>query len=420
MRKIALCILFLLFLIIPSSAVVVRVDVKGEINQGTVELINYAFEKAEKLNAKAVLITIDTPGGLLQSTKDIVSKILNSDIPVITYVYPRGAFSASAGSFILLAGHISAMANGTSVGSATPIVYGGYESKEAKNKTINYIASYIESIAEERGKPKEIVRKFVTEGISLTAKEAYEKGVIDVLADSIPELFEKIDGKNVVVKGKNVTLKLKNEEIVTVEKPVKAKILEILTNPQIAFILFLVGIYTLVFGLTSPGIGAEVVGAICLILALIGLGVLAIDYVGMILILLGIILLVVELLNPTHGVLGVASVVCIALGSLMLFKEPLMPKGFYEGFKFFVVGISLGFASFMTFAIIKVAQMRRMKVKVGKLEGEVGEVMEFKDGEGLVKVRGEIWKCISDEELKVGDKVTVVGREGLTLKVKRL
>jgi len=233
-------------------------------------------------------------------------------------------------------------------------------------------------------------------------------------------LFEKIDGRNVVVKGKNVILKLKDEEIVTVEKPVKAKLFEILTNPQIAFILFLVGIYALIFGLTSPGVGAEVVGAICLILALIGLGVLAIDYVGLILILLGIILLVVELLNPTHGVLGVASIVCIALGSLMLFKEPLMPRGFYEGFKFFVAGVSLGFASFMTFAIIKVAQTRRMKVKVGKLEGEVGEVIEFKDGEGLVKVRGEIWKCISDEELKVGDKVTVVDREGLTLRVKRL
>ncbi len=417
MRTTVLTITILLLLVIPSNAVIVRVDVNGEINHGTVELINVAFEEAEKRDAKAILIVIDTPGGLLHSTKEIVSKILNSDIPVITYVYPRGAFSASAGSFILLAGHISAMANGTSVGSATPITYGD---KAVENKTVNYIASYMESIAEERNRPKEIVKRFVTEGISLTSKEAYEKGVIDVLADDIPDLIEKVDGKTVVVKGRNVTLNLKGEKIEIVEKPVKAKVLEILTTPQVAFILFLVGIYALIFGLSSPGLGAEIVGVVCLVLALIGLGVLNIDYVGLILILIGVVLLVVELLNPTHGVLGIASVVCIALGSLMLFREPLMPKGFYEGFKFFVIGVSLGFASFMTYAIIKVTQIRRVKVKVGRIEDEKGEIIEFKDGKGLVKVRGEIWSCVSDEDLCAGDSVIVTGREGLTLRVKRL
>jgi len=417
MRTTVLTIPILLLLVIPSNAVIVRVDVNGEINHGTVELINVAFEEAEKRDAKAILIVIDTPGGLLHSTKEIVSKILNSDIPVITYVYPRGAFSASAGSFILLAGHISAMANGTSVGSATPITYGD---KAVENKTVNYIASYMESIAEERNRPKEIVKRFVTEGISLTSKEAYEKGVIDVLADDIPDLIEKVDGKTVVVKGRNVTLNLKGEKIEIVEKPVKAKVLEILTTPQVAFILFLVGIYALIFGLSSPGLGAEIVGVVCLVLALIGLGVLNIDYVGLILILIGVVLLVVELLNPTHGVLGIASVVCIALGSLMLFREPLMPKGFYEGFKFFVIGVSLGFASFMTYAIIKVTQIRRVKVKVGRIEDEKGEIIEFKDGKGLVKVRGEIWSCVSDEDLCAGDSVIVTGREGLTLRVKRL
>jgi membrane-bound serine protease (ClpP class) len=167
-------------------------------------------------------------------------------------------------------------------------------------------------------------------------------------------------------------------------------------------------------------LGAEIVGVVCLVLALIGLGVLNIDYVGLVLILIGVVLLVVELLNPTHGVLGIASVVCIALGSLMLFREPLMPKGFYEGFKFFVIGVSLGFASFMTYAIIKVTQIRRVKVKVGRIEDEKGEIIEFKDGKGLVKVRGEIWSCVSDEDLCAGDSVIVTGREGLTLRVKRL
>ena len=405
-----------LLLISHANAVVVEIDIKGEINHGTVELVNRGFDLAEKRNASAILVVLDTPGGLLSSTKEIVSKIMNSKIPVLTYV-PKGAFSASAGTIILLSGHVSAMANGTSLGSATPV---GFTSEEERNKTINYIASYVESIAEERGRPKDVVRKFVTEGISITSREAYRMGVIDILADSKEDLFERLEGYVVRMDGKNLTLKLKREDVYVVEKGIKAEILSVLTNPIVSFLLLLVGIYALIIGFSTPGIGLEVVGLICVVLALLGLNVLSVDYLGLILILLGVALLIAEIFTPTHGVLAVASIFCIFLGSLMLIREPLMPKGFYENFLYVVVGMSLGFASFMTFAIIRVAQARRMKVKVGKLEGEIGEVIEFKDGEGVVKVRGEIWKCVSDEELKVGDKVTVVGREGLTLRVKRL
>jgi len=415
MRRILTIAVILLFAISQAKALVVEIDIKGEINQGTVELVKQGFDLAEREKAQAVLIILDTPGGLLSSTKEIVSTIMNSEIPVITYV-PKGAFSASAGTIILLSGHISAMANGTSLGSATPV---GFTSEEEKNKTINYVASYLESIAEARGKPKEIVRKFVTEGISLTAREAYEKGVIDVLADSREELFEKVDGWRVNVNGKNVTLHLKGERIVEVSSSFKSEVAGFLSNPIVVFLLLLIGIYALIIGFSTPGVGLEIVGIVCLILALFGLQVIEFDYLGLILIMIGAILLIFELFIPTHGILAIASIVIIVLGSVMLVKEPLMPEDFYRSFIYLVAGMSLGIASFMTFAVVKIFQTRKMKVRVGEVVGEVGEIIEFSDGKGFVRVRGEIWRCKSDEELKKGDEVVVVKREGLTLWVKR-
>ncbi|WP_456327386.1 NfeD family protein [Archaeoglobus sp.] len=413
MRRLLLMVIILL--VIPQAkALIVEVDIKGEINQGTVELVNQGFDLAEKEKAQAVLIVLDTPGGLLSSTKEIVSMIMNSEIPVITYV-PKGAFSASAGTIILLSGHISAMANGTSLGSATPVGL----SEEERNKTVNYVASYLESIAEARGKPKEIVRKFVTEGISLTAREAYEKGVIDVLADSREELLEKVDGWKVNVNGKTITLHLKGERIVKVSKSLKSEIAGFLSNPIVVFLLLLIGIYALIIGFSTPGVGLEIVGIVCLILALFGLHVINFNYLGLILIIIGAILLIFELFTPTHGILAVASIILIVLGSVMLVKEPLMPKDFYRSFLYLVAGMSIGIASFMSYAVIKIFQTRRMRVKVGEVVGEVGEIVEFSDGKGFVKVRGEIWRCKSDEELKKGDEVVIVRREGLTLWVKR-
>jgi membrane-bound serine protease (ClpP class) len=408
-----LAFLLVLILIFPvNAAKVVEVEVKGEINEGTAIAIDEAFKVASQVEADAVLLTINTPGGLVSSTEKIVLAILNSDVPVITYVYPLGAFSASAGSFILISGHVAAMSNGTSVGAATPV--GIYT---VENKTINYIASYARSIAEERGRPKDIAEKFVTESLSLSAREAYEKGVVDVLADSKNELFKKIDGKVVRAKGGNVTLNLENVEIVQVSKPLKASIFEVLSNPQIASILFLIGLYGLIFGFTSPSIVPETAGVICLILSLIGFGVISINYIAVILILFGVCFLIAELFTPTYGVLGAASIVCVTLGAIMLFKEPLMPKNFYSSFPLFIAGITLGLAGIMTFFLIKISQLKR--VSKGDIVGEKGEVIDFKDGKGYAKIRGEIWKIESKDELKPKDKIVVADRDGLTLFVRR-
>ncbi|RLI80638.1 nodulation protein NfeD [Archaeoglobales archaeon] len=403
-----------------KAAKIVEVEINGEINEGTVIHINHAFNIAEKENADAILVVLNTPGGLVMSTEKIVSQILNSKIPVITYVYPQGAFSASAGSFILISGNIAVMSNGTSVGAATPIT-SDYLGQRIENKTVNYIASYIRSIAEKRGRPIDVVEKFVTESLSLSAREAYERGVIDVLADSKDELFKKLNGWQVKLDGKNVTLHFDTIEVIRIKKPLQASIYEILSNPQVATILFLIGLYGLIFGFTSPGILPETIGAICLILSLVGLGFLSLNYVSIMLIIAGIIFLIAELLTPTYGILGAASVICVTLGAIMLFQEPLMPKEFYNTFPMLIAGISLGLAIVVTFLLIKVVQLKKVEKKVGgeAIIGEKGEVVSFENGKGFAKVRGEIWKIKSEEELEGGDEIVVVDREGLILHVKK-
>jgi membrane-bound serine protease (ClpP class) len=419
-RLLILSSLFALILLLPPPAKseIVEVDIGGEINEGTVLVVEKAFEIAKERNSAAILIVLDTPGGLVSSTEKIVSLILNSETPVITYVYPQGAFSASAGSFILISGHIAVMANGTSTGAATPIGI-GIAGTEVEDKTVKYIASYARSIAEKRNRPAEIVERFVTESLSLTAREAYKAGVIDLMADSKEDLIRKINSERIEVNGKILKL---DDEIVVVEKPLQAKLFDFISNPQIATVLFLIGLYGLIFGLTSPGILPETIGVISLVLALFGFGAIGINALGVILLLLGVIFLIAELLTPTYGVLGAASVVSITLGALMLIDEPLMPQEFYSSFRTFIAGLGIGLGALMTFLIIKVFQLRRRRKRVGgeALINQKGKVIEFKNGEGIGRIRGELWKIESSDELEKGDEFEVVGRDGLVLKVRKL
>ncbi len=418
MKKILLLI-SLILLIGEATGEIVEVKIEGTINEGTFVTIDNAFQIAEERGAEAILIIVDTPGGLVSSTEKIISKILNSDIPVIAYV-PPGAFSASAGSLIVVSANVAAMANGTSIGAATPITVGIGEPR-VEEKVVNYLASYAKSIAEKRNRNTTAIEKFVTEAYSVSARDAYKYGIIDVLADSKEELLKKIDGMVVVTSKGEVKIETENQEIYQVKKPLKAKILELLSSPELASVLLILGIYCLVFGLTSPGFGAEVFGAICVILALFGLGVIGINYIGAILILLGILFLIAEMLTPTYGVLGAASIACIILGSIMLFDEPLMPKDFYTNFPMLIGGIAAGLGIIMTYAIVKVVQLRKIKRKVGgeALIGERGEVVEFSNGRGFARIHGELWSIESDDDLKKGDDIIVVERKGLRLKVKK-
>lgn len=419
--RILLFALILLILIsdIAYASKIVEVEIEGEINEGTYITISHAFDLASKSGCDAILVVLNTPGGLFTATQKIVSKILNSEIPVIVYV-PKGSLSASAGSIILISANVAGVANGTAIGAATPIMP-GYVSQKAENKTVNYIAGYVKDIARARGRNPDVVEKFVTEGLTLTADKAYELGIVDVLADSKEELFQKLDGRVVGVDKRTVVLDFSSYEIIKADKPIQAKVYEYISNPQLAAILLLLGIYLLIFGLTSPGVLPETLGAICLVLALAGIGVIELNYLGLILLVLGVIFLIAELLTPTYGVLGTASVICVVLGLLMLFKEPLMPQSFYDTFPKLVAGVGLGMAAVMTFIITRVAKLRRKRSMVGEVVGFEGEVIEFdaEKGRGFAKIRGEIWSIESDEVLDKGDKIVVVERDGLKLKVKK-
>lgn len=402
--------LTIILLLSTASGKVVLVSIESEISEGTYVTLKEAESLAFKKNA-ILLVELNTPGGLFSSTQKIVEMFLKSRVPIVVYV-PKGAICASAGTIILLASDVAALANGTSIGAAKPVGVAG----EVEDKVVKYVASYVKSIAEERKRNPEVSEKFVTEALSLTAEEAYKLGIVDVLADSREELLKTINGK--VFRGKEINF---DYDIIVFDEPLNAKIFRFISNPQIASVLLLLGIYLLIFGLTSPGYVAETIGAICLVLALAGLGIIqSIDYLGLLLILLGVVLLIAELLTPTYGFFSTASVICIVLGSLLLIRDPTLPVQFYDSFQKFMIGFGLGFGSLMTFVIIKIAQVKKKKSKVGEVVGEKGEVIEFADGKGYAKVRGEIWKIVCDEELKKGDEIEVIERDGLTLKVKKV
>ncbi|MCS7129803.1 MAG: nodulation protein NfeD [Archaeoglobaceae archaeon] len=411
-----LAFLLLIFFMLKASGFEIGVvSIKGEITEGTYIMLDNAYKKAKEKDLDLLLVEIDTPGGILSSTQKIVSLFMNSEIPIVVYV-GKGSMCASAGTVILLSAHIAGMANGTAIGAATPVTTAG---TAAENKTINYIASYVKDLASARGRNPEIAEKFVTEALSLTAKEAYELDVVDVLADNRDELIAKINGMKIAVGGKEIVLNTTRYTIVEIEKPFQAVLYDMISNPQIAVILLLLGVYLLIFGLTSPGMMAEVIGAILLILAFAGLGVLNINYAGIFLIILGILFLIAELLTPTYGALAIASVISMTLGILMIFEEPMMPKEFYEFFPKFALGIGIGIASFMTFVLIKIIKVKRKRSSVGEVIGIRGEVVEFENGKGFAKVRGEIWRIESKDDLKVGDEIIVLERDGLNLRVKK-
>lgn len=326
---------------------IARIEVTGEINEGTYLTLKHAYDFAINEGCDAVLVILDTPGGILSSTQKIVKLFMNSKIPAVVYALEVG-LCTSAGSIILLSSHIAIMVNGTAVRAATPINI-GFGSVEVENRTVNNLAGYISDIARSRDRNAEVAEKFVTQALTLTAEPALKQNVIDFIADSEQDAIEKL----------TATLEFKFYEILNVKKPLQATIYEVISSPRLAAILILFGIYLLIFSQASPGIIPETVGATYLALVLAGLGVFSINYIGALLILLGIAFLIAELATLTYGVLGVASVVTIVLGLLMLFNEPLMLESFYDAFPKFVAGVGIGLGGIMTFAVIKVAQIRR-------------------------------------------------------------
>ena len=386
------------------------IEIEGMVTAGTALRVENGIDEAARMGASAVLIRLDTPGGLVDATMDIVRSIDNSPIHVITYVSPEGAIAASAGTYILLSGDVAAMSPGTTCGACMPVTSDPMgETKPADEKTINFLTAYIRSIAEEEGRPVDISERFVTENLAITSSEAMEKGVIDIIAEDVPDLLDQTD--------------LSGAEIYTQEGALRDDVIDLLSNPQIAFILLLVGIYGIMFGFMSPGTYVpETIGAICLILALYGLGTFEIGAFGVILIIAGVTLFIAEVLTPTYGILTLGGAICLILGALMLPQEPLLSEGWFRTFRLVVIGMAVASAAFFIFGVSAVVKTRKMKPTTGSegLIGLTGKAYSKIDPTGIVKIKGEIWSAESTEEIKKGAKVEVVDRRGLTLIVRKI
>ena len=401
------------------------VRVEGTITSGTARMLRSSLEEAEQENYDFLLVELDTPGGVLDPTLKIMSDFLEANLPIITYVSPSGAISASAGSFILLSGHIAVMTPGTSTGAAMPVQFSPGGTRDAADeKTINFIEGHIRSVARERNRNEEIAGKFVTENLTLTADEALEEGVIDLVSRSRQDLLTSLDGKEVLIKGEARELKTAGAELTVREMDIWERIENFLGNPQVTFILMLVGIYGIIIGFSSPGTFIpEVGGMIAIILALYGLGIIEVDYLGLLLVGLGIFFLIVELFTPTFGIFTTIGVVLLVLGGFIFPGEPLMPPEWFANFRMLVLGIAAMSVLFILVALKKILNLSRVEVKHGdnRYLDKTARVVSEINPRGQIKIAGEIWQARSEQgEIEEGEMVKVIGRDGMVLVVEKV
>jgi membrane-bound serine protease (ClpP class) len=404
-----------------AESVVDLIVVDGSINPAVDDFIRENIARAKTSGARALIIQLDTPGGLLESTRTIVKEMLGAQVPIIVYVAPSGAGAGSAGVFITMAAHIAAMAPGTNIGAAHPVAGGGQEVKGVMGEKIeNFTASFGETIARRRGRNAEWAVQAVRKSVAITEKEALAKKVIDIVARDLDDLLRQANGRKVDLDGRDVTLDLKNVRVVRIDMSLKQKILNAIANPNIAYLLLMAGILGLYMEFSHPGVFFPgVAGAICLLLAAASLQLLPFNYVGLILIVLGIALLVGEAFMPSFGVLGVGGIVALTFGSLLLF-DPESTGLAVDRSIVFTAAATVG--SFVLIISYLVFQSQRSRPTLGfeGLIGEIGEARSVLAPGGKIFVHGEYWNAEADGEVAAGDKVEVVGIAGMTLKVKRL
>lgn len=416
-RKISL-ILIILFIPILSYANVIVVKADGIVNPVMAEFISKSIDKATEEKAELFVIELDTPGGLDTSMRTIVKKIITSDIPVVVYVSPSGARAASAGVFITISAHIAVMAPGTNIGAAHPVGIGGKIDKTMADKVVNDAVAYIKSIAEKRGRNVQWVEDAVRKSVSITEKEALNLKVIDLVEPDIKSLLRDVDQKVIETATGKVTLKTKDARISYKEMNLRYKILDLISDPNVAYLLMLLGFYGIFFELTNPGaIFPGVFGAIALILALYSFQTLPVNYAGLLLILFGIILFILEVKITSFGLLTIGGIISMVIGSLMLFESPL--PFLKVSLKVILPAVILT-AIFFTLTITLAVKAYRRKPATGSegLIGLEGEARSDIDKEGLVFVHGEIWRAWSDEPIKKGQRVIVEKVERLKVKVR--
>ncbi|SMF46910.1 NfeD family protein [Pseudobacteriovorax antillogorgiicola] len=397
----------------------------GIIGAASDDILMAAFEQVTQDGLSGLVITLDTPGGALQATRTMVKRILSAPFPVVVWVGPSGAHAGSAGAFITLSGHVAAMAPGTNIGAAHPIQASGQdiEEGEAAKKIENDTIAFMESIADLRGRNKEMAISFVENSLSITAEEALENKVIDFVEPSLQSLFKTMDGKVVTVRDeKQVTLETASVDVVRYEKNLRQEFLEILSNPNVFYLLFVAGIIGIGFELTHPGsMVPGVIGGICIIIALISTSVLPINFGAMILILASIAFMIAEVFIPSFGILGIGGFIAFVIGSVLL-VDSSNELGLRISW-FTIVPGALAIAGFGAAVAWLVYKVEKSKVTSGA-EGIVGKqglvLNDFVEGQGQVRLEGEIWSAqsMNQESFSKGQEVVVDSRNGLRLIVK--
>lgn len=439
-----LAYLLLLIALLPTSRAdatnVHLIELKGAIGPASADYVIRSIDQANLDGAALVVIRIDTPGGLDLAMRDLIRAILASPVPVATWVAPSGARAASAGTYILYASHIAAMAPATNVGSSTPVSIGGGspipipaspENAEGsedsplaggsamERKVINDAVAYIKGLAALRGRNIEWAEQTVVEAANLTALEALDLNVIDMIAPSIEDLLQQLDGFSVAVEGGELVLDLADSEIVQIEPDWRYEFLSLITDPNVAYILLMIGIYGLILEFYNPGLGLPgITGIICLLLGAYALQMLPINYVGLALIVVGIGLMIVEAMSPSFGVFGLGGVVAFVLGSIILMDTEL------EAFRISIAIIAAFAAASVgvfLFTLSMLVQARRQKVVSGteSMIGSSGTALESFEGQGRVRAFSENWKAISDHPIEKGSQVEITEIDGLTLRVKK-
>ncbi len=413
-------ILFLFFIQTASAGVIV-IELNDAITPASDDIVNEALTNAQLENAEALLITLNTPGGGLEETKKIIEHIELSPVPVIGYVYPKGATSWSAGTLILLATDIAAMAPNTIIGSAQPVEITSEGMRPVKEeKIINAVVALAEERARQHGRNVTAAGEFITKNLNLNAEEAKNAGVIEVVSPSIEDLLVKVDGMK--VKGR--ALNTSGIGFTYYSPSLRLLLLDLLSNPILASLLLLIGIYSLVFGLTSPGFGAEIFGVISISLGLIGLG-FSVNVAALFLIALGMALLMFELYTASFGLIGLAGIACVVIGSILL--VPIGYPGLYSPefvgtliISLILPAIILGV--FLAFAIYKMMQIRTKKPAIGEFVGEMAETIDAitPEAKGYVRYQGEYWLAKSQESIEPKTKVMIAGKEGAVLIVKKM
>ncbi len=405
----------------PSAPRVDLIVIDGGINPAVDDFVRESIGRARSKGARALIIQLDTPGGLLTSTRSIVKEILGSPVPVMVYVAPSGAGAGSAGVFITMAAHIAAMAPGTNIGAAHPVAGGGQEVKGVMGEKIeNFTASFSETIAQKRGRNTEWAIQAVRRSVSITEKDALKKNVIDIVAKDVDDLLRQADGKKVDLDGREQVLSLGGVRVERFEMGLKQKIINTLSDPNIAYLLLMAGILGIYMEFSHPGVVFPgVAGGIALLLALTSFQILPINYAGLLLILLGIALLVGEAFLPSFGVLGIGGAISLGLGSLLLFDTESSDLVVDRSIIFTAVATLSAFILLVGYLVFK-SQKKKPTLGLEGLLGEIGEVRVQLNPTGKIFVHGEYWNAEGDGEIAVGEKVRVVGFESMSLKVKRI